>query len=332
MAILDEVVLKRSLEASERRLAKARARHERQVRQFKSLCLGGLVFIVVGSFVSFARRSAPPAPLLMVRWSQPATTQVLPGGSTLLLRPGNPVSVTVTPDADKWRLNWITGKDQNSGAETQWSSSKTKDTLKVQCRARASGLTRLIAWLWPTREIVLHGIRAESLDQSRRRVTPPPGGIWVYPHILANSPVFWDERALPLLLQVTPVQTQPQGSKPEASWWSLRPSFDTALADDGSTYALLSTFKFVDDFDAVRDLTRVARSLARAVPDASIKFIVRLDRSPAQGIIRLALDGKGERAAWVKRPGEAAGGPLEWHRPNIAGEPLEPILPGSVRR
>ncbi len=128
------------------------------------------------------------------------------------------------------------------------------------------------------------------------------------------------------------MQTQPQSLKPEASWWSLRPSFDTAVADDGSTYALLSTFKFDDDFDAVRDLTTVARSLARAKPDASIKFVVRLDSTPAQGIIRLAFDGKAERAAWVKRPGEAAGGPLEWEQEELVGEPLNPILPGSVRR
>jgi hypothetical protein len=332
MAILDEVVFKRSLEASERRLARARARRELQVKRFKLLCIVGLIFVVVISALSLARRTAPAPPLLVVHWPQPAATQVLPGSSTLLLRPGRPINVTVAPDAEHWSLSWITGKDQTSSGEIKWSSSQIKDTLKVRCRAHASGLQRLVAWLWPTHEIVLHGIRAESLDKFHRRVTPPPGGMWIFPHILAGSPVTWDERALPLLLQVTPVQPQPQSLKPEASWWSLRPSFDTAMADDGSTYALLSTFKFVDDFDAVRDLTQVARALARARPDASIKFVVRLDRNPAQGIMRLALDGKGERAAWVKRPGEATGGPLEWDRPHIVGEPLEPILPGSIPR
>jgi hypothetical protein len=190
----------------------------------------------------------------------------------------------------------------------------------------------VVSWLWPTHELVLNGRSAERVDQFRRRITPPPGGIWVFPHILAGSPVSWDERALPLLLQVTPLQTQPQSTKPEASWWSLRPSFEGAMANDGSTYALLSTFKFVDDFDAVADLTQVARSLAGAKPDASIKFIVRLDRTPAQGIIRLAFDGKGERAAWVKRPGEATGGPLDLEQAEPNGEQLEPTLPGSVRR
>jgi len=332
MAILDDAVFKQSLEASERRLAKARARRELEVRRFKLFAGSGLVLLVVVVTVAFARRTAPAPPLLLARWPQSPDSQVLSNGSTLVLRPGQSINVTVTPDAAHWSLDWSAGKKQSSGAAIQWSPAQIKDTLRVRCRARASGLTHLVAWLWPTREIALHGIRAESADQFRRRIKPPAGGIWVFPHILANAPVSWDERALPLLLDATPLQTQPPSSKPEASWWSLRRSFDTAVADDGSTYALLSTFKFDDDFDAVLDLTAVARAVAKAAPEASIKFTVRLDRRPAQGIVRLALDGKGERAAWVKRPGEAAGGPWEWDRPDMEGKSLEPTLPSKVRR
>ncbi|HEX4149806.1 MAG TPA: hypothetical protein VHY20_12495, partial [Pirellulales bacterium] len=151
-------------------------------------------------------------------------------------------------------------------------------------------------------------------------VNPPPGGVWIYRGILARSPVTWDDRALPLLLQVIG-----PGHDPGLDW-EVVPSFNekSRLPEDTGSYFV----PFAPDIE--HDLPRLAAGMCRLQPKTSVKFIVRLDRRPPTGIVRLDFDYKGTRGGWIRRAGSSAGQPVQGFGSIAPDTQLSPSLPRAV--
>jgi hypothetical protein len=265
-------------------------------------------------------------------------------GSTVLVRQGSPFEVTVS-EPEHWKVQWSAPGIEQTGSEFRWSPAQetptqNASTLTVHCRSAATGNQRFIAWLWPTRELKLHGVNAQSTGTYRQKIKPPPGGVWIYPHTRTNLSVEWDERALALLtvplLQALKgtlplsvpvatasrqVDTAPTPDKP--LWWLVH-SFKSINRDvtrdvtatapgaapdepqDAGTYALLNSN------NPESDLPRVARLMAGASPKANIKLGIRLDAKPPRGVLRLVMDDTGARGGWVKNPGQPETTPLRW--------------------
>ena len=326
--------LRASLRRTEQRQARARARRARQMRRLY-LLLGGAGLVLSAAWL--IRRTAPAAPSFLVTWPHPKLrqSQQVSDGGTVLLRPGHPLTIAVE-NPERWKLHWYSEDVlQDSGQEYHWSPLQETATLTVNCRARASGLGILIAWLWPARQLKLHGMAATLAETGRQQVEPPPGGIWIFPSVMAFAPVAWDDRALGLLFDTAVMGRTlvPSGTPPRL--WTLVPSFsDLGDPRDEGTYVSLAP-ELVD-----QNLFAIARRVARVKPAASLKLVLRLHEQPAVGLLRIALDGKGKRSAWVKRAGEATGRRLNWPRDEVAGRfsgarvaaPLKPGMPGVVIR
>ncbi|MDQ3813973.1 MAG: hypothetical protein M3347_08480 [Armatimonadota bacterium] len=305
MAISDDR-LRVSLRRTEQRWEEARKRRARQVRNLR---IAGIVLLLIILAGLLSRWTAPPAPLFVVRWPHPKLhqNQIMSDGSVVLLRRGKALIVSVT-DPERWKLRWMSEDIRQEGGQCQWSPLSDTAMLTVRCRARASGFGHLVAWLWPSRELRLHGKAATLTPTGRQQVVPPAGqAIWLFPMIVAASPVAWDDRTLGLLVQAgtSLPATTALGAPPRL--WTLVPSFNDEIDPrDTGTYAQLATAP------VEKNMFAIARRIAKAKPTASLKFVVRLDKNPPLAILRIALDGKGKRSAWIKRPGDAAGQTVPW--------------------
>lgn len=337
-----------SLGRSKDRLASARQRRTRQRRGlwFWVMLLAG----VVGAW-QFVATTAPPPPILLVTWPKPKIHQAVTDGSTLLARRGSSFEVMVSNPA-RWQVQWADGNTQGSGNKWTWKLTDKKSTLTATCRAAEQGWRQIAAFFWPARELKLHAQAASPMGNFRYSITPPKGGLWLYPLIYAKAPVSWDERALQLISApilpalegtlalavprssravVTTVSTSGEQSdadktpSPDQPMWWLVPSFspDPKAKNDKAdigTYAKLNSRQPEDD------MLRLAPILAEQRPESSLKFMVRLDSRPPQGVIRIAFDGKRERKGWIRQPGEP-NGPLIWDEDADSGPAIAPSLP-----
>lgn len=299
--------LKASLLRSEQRRATARARRYRQWR-----VVAGLVAVLaLCSFllwrVAAERHGGPVAPALVVIWPKTKFRQQVGSGAIVLGRVGQSFTITV-PNPDHWRLQWATSDTLAQGASTLWQPTRDGATLTARCRPVVSGWGHWVAWLWPERQVTVQSRLATSIGGRRYKITPPSGGLWLFPFVRAAVPVTWDEHALPSLLQAPLPVSHADGSSPLL--WMIVPSFSgtTPAAGDSGTYA-----KFLGA-QPEKDLPHLARQIATAAPTASIKFIINLSRDarqPSEGVLRLAFDGKGEREGWLKRP-DGTMGIVKW--------------------
>lgn len=321
---------------SQQRIAIARQRKRRQARWF---WLATFAVITVVVLFYWVRDSKPEPPGLLVRWPKPKVSQRVTNNSTLLLRRGSAFMVSTT-EPDKWDVIFNTESSQgraDARGEVRWLPQGNKGSCKLTCRARVEGWKRVLSWFWPQPELNLFAVAPQAVGDLRFKIQPPRGGMWVYPYIYLKAPAAWDESALQLLsepldpalagrLELSSPATMPAPSTatasssssvaptdgvpvgPDKPLWTIMPSFsgDEASPADGGTYAKLHTSQ------PERDMGRVAVLIEKKRPDASLRYVVRLDTKPPGGILRIALDGTGDRKAWVRRPGESSGGPIVW--------------------
>ena len=312
-------------EASERRLAAARAR-ARNWRRFRAL---GLTFVAlaipltIAAGVAAAR--APRAPLLVVTWPKPKVPQVIAPGQTVLARGGQPFAVSVT-NPEKWDLTWKSGSAEQKEGTFKWAPTEGSGQLTAVCQPRASGWETYFKSLWPERKVSIASTTAQSSGNYARTLTTGAEGAWVFPHVFAAGAVSWDERALSLmaesadLLPETKLNTEmaPLRALPNEGLWRLVSNFN----GDTDVPSEIGTFASFHASDLENSLPLIAARMVKSAPDASIKWVVRLDRDPSQGIVRIAFDGKRERKAWIRRKGEAAGTPFTgWEDGNYTPKP-----------
>lgn len=328
---------------SQQRMAVAR---QRKSRQWRNLWLIMLCLIVGGGVWFWLRGDVPEAPGLVVRWSKTKVEQRISSGSMLLARRGAVFSVTLT-DTDKWSAFWQDGKSQSDKPEFRWQPTAQNATLTVRCRAKVSGFRQIISWFWRQPELTLQTMAPQSAGNGRFKIAPPKGGLWLYPFVYAKNNVTWDEDALQLLtepllpalrgtLNISSPAMVPASTKenvaldgrnsvgPDQPLWWIVPSFDTKAAQpaptDNGTYASLNSRQPVEDME------KVALLIAAKRPQASFRYVVRLDETIPHAILRIAFDGKADRKAWIRRKGEASGGPIVWPESN-SGQPLAPRAP-----
>jgi hypothetical protein len=108
--------------------------------------------------------------------------------------------------------------------------------------------------------------------------------------------------------------------------WHIVGDFDGNI-NAPATGSVEGTFASFHAPDVENALPPIAAHIVKTTPDASVKFVLRLDKDPREGILRLAFDGKRERRAWVRREGETAGGPLTGWEEGEAQSNLLPSLP-----
>ncbi len=300
-------------EASSRRLAaaRARARNWRRLRALGLVVAALAIPLLIAAGVAAAR--APRAPFLVVTWPKPKVPQVIAPAQTVLARGGQPFDVAVT-QPDKWDVTWKSGSAQQKEGAFKWAPTEGDGQLTALCQPRASGWESYFRFLWPDRAVEIQSTTAQSSGNYARTLTTGASGVWVFPHVFAQGALAWDERALSLmaesadLLPETKLNTQmaPLRAQPNEGLWRLVSNFDgttDAPAENG-------TFASFHGADLENSLPLIAARMVKNAPDASIKWVLRFDRDPAQGIVRIAYDGKRERKAWIRRQGEAAGTPF----------------------
>ena len=305
--LYDDKQFHASQQASARRLAAARARG-RRMRRWKALGYGILITgIPVLVAAGVAASHAPESPYLVVFWPKPKIPQTLAPNQTVLARGGQPFDVAVT-DVSRWNVNWKSGGAEQQGGQFSWAPAEGAGVLTADCRGTAQGWERYFTRLWPTRRVQIAAVSPNLVNNYVRQIQTPREGVWVFPRIFAAGHVSWDERALPLLanaadLLPASVALANTKTEPQAGSWRLVSNFEgEAEAPSGN-----ATFASLIAPDIETALPQIAARIARSAPQASVKFVLRLDRDPQQGILRVAFDGKGERAAWVRRAGDAQG-------------------------
>lgn len=317
-----------SSEASERRLAAARQR-ARRWRRWRAIGTVVALLLVTGLTASaIAGARAPDSPFLIVTWPKPKVAQVLAPSQTVLGRGGQPFEVGITNPTD-WQVMWKSGAAQQKEGTFKWAPTEGSGDLKVSCHPIARGWERYFGFLWPDREVSLASVSAKSGGDYARQITTGADGVWVFPHIFALGAVSWDERALPVMGQAADQlpknaldnKLAPLRAQPTAGLWQLVSNFDGGadLPSENGTFALFH------GSDIENSLPQIAARIVKIAPDASVKFVLRLDRDPSQGIIRIAFDGKRERKAWVRQKGQAAGQPFTgWEDGNFT--PKTPVV------
>lgn len=334
--LISEERVKTSLQRSEHRLGMARYRRRRQKQQ---MIVGAIIVAALGVMLLLLPR-APQAPTLFVIWpnARKFGTAQVPDGSTVLIRKGQPFSVSVS-NAQSWSVRSESDEQASSSATTQavsWSPQQNRATLKLHCRPQTVGLTRLISWTWPERLLTLHGVAPQILSDGRVQLTAPAlaeGAVRVSASVQAMEAVAWDERAIPLLQSA---RASSSGTS-EAPQWTLTNSFDglakTGASNDEATYAIFNR----TSNSPAQLMAGVARQVSRRAPDASLKLIVRPVSNSQSGVLRLAFDGSGARAGWIKTSAKAAGTPFAWWQ-DVAAPPasvdanaasIPPIADGS---
>lgn len=329
MSPYDENELQESIEAGARKLAMKRQQHRRQKKflWFGAAFCGVLLLLGVAAILVASR--APSAPSLVVTWPKPKVRQVLAPGQTLLARSGQPFSISIT-NPEKWDVTWKAAGATSQGSEFNWAPASGKAKLVARARPMASGWGSWVSWLWPTREIVVKTISARKVGDYERVVDAGASGTWIYPHIFASGKVSFDERALPLLASAIELVPRNGLSSQLASasgtitprLWQIVGDFEGKGAPSQA-----GTFASLHAPNIEVALPTIARHIVKTAPQSSVKFVLRLDKDPPEGIIRLDFDGKRERRAWVRRAGESAGGPLTGWENEGAGTNLLPSLP-----
>lgn len=289
-----------------------RARN-RAARQKRIAIIAGVSFLALAALLSLiARRGAPPAPQFALAWPESygfGNGQIAPG-ETVLLRRGTPLLVS-TSGAAQWNLS-----TENAAAEIQqktptvfaWSpedlDAGQETFLDVTCTPQPGGWRQFFAWQWPIHTIRLKGIAGVKVGQHGQRIAPPRGmRVWIASRVLADGQALWDDRAVALL--------ESAAQKNNIAVWKLRPAFSgKTITADGATYALFNADAVERDL-AARAL-QVAQILSAAAPDASVKYIARLDAKPQNAIFRLSFDGKKSRVGWVKKPGAEEAATVAW--------------------
>jgi hypothetical protein len=333
MSPIDDAEVKRSLEISERRLADARQRRQEQRKRLLLTVVVCAILAPLGIAAGLASQKAPEAPLLVLTWPKPRISQTVASGQRVVFRRGQPFDLTVT-DAQKWRVEWHSPESESHGPAFPWQPADSNSELRVLCHPIPEGWTRFFSWLWPSRELTLTAIAPQKTGNYTRLLNSGDRGAWLNPHIYTKGSVEWDERALQLLLTALPKVPQSQlnnsladsRKSPTSALWQVVSDFEgnsQKPATDDATYAVL----YAPDLENL--MPRIARGMLKEAPSVSLKFVVRLDRTPQQGVIRLAFDGKEERRAWIRRKGESSGGPLiGWETENPKTLPgLPPSLP-----
>ena len=326
--LYDESQYRVSREASERRLAAAKQR-ARRWRRWRTM---GAIVVLLGATVlvagAVAAARAPGSPYLVVTWPKPKVEQVLAPAQTILARGGQPFDVAIT-NAEDWDVTWKSGAAQQQDGVFKWAPAEGTGNLQALCQPRAQGWESYFRFLWPDREVSIASVVAKSGGNYARQLTTGADGVWVFPHIFAVGAVSWDERALPLLAQAADVlseaalntQMAPLRAQPTQGLWRLVSNFEGEAnlpSQDG-------TFASFHGRDLENTLPLIAARIVKSAPDASVKFILRLDRDPQLGILRIAFDGKRQRQAWVRRPGSNAGQPFTgWENGNFT--PTAPKL------
>lgn len=314
MQTYDENELLASIEAGEKRLAEVRQRRRRERRRVLLGLLALLIVVPLATLAGLYASRAPQAPLFVVTWPNPKIAQVVAPGQTLLARPGNPWTISVT-NASRWDITWRADGIEASGPEFVWSPDEGGGEIVARCRPIVNDWTASLSFLWPTREITLRCVVARPTSFYGRSLQAPVNGVWVYPHVFAAGDVAWDERALPLLASAIPTLPEssataglaPVNSVVTDKLWQLVSSFE-GVTDEPSKNG---TFAALHGNDIEAKMPIVGAQIVRVAPQVSVKFVVRLDKDPPEGIVRLDFDGKRERQAWLKQPGAVAGEPLE---------------------
>lgn len=331
--IYDQDELKQAVAQGERKLAERRQRARRQKkRSIFALVLAG-VALAVGGALKFASRTAPApkAPVLVVTWPKSKTSQVVQSGQSVLAREGQPFKVSLS-DASAWNVSWSSSGVQNTGDSFEWAPQKDGDLLVGHCRARRSG------WMGGSSSTASHelSLRAAvpATGEEYRRTLSGGRAVWIYPQVQASGNVGWDERALSALSECAPVipasalASKPDvpGSAPSPALWQIVSDFDgtTQTPAGDATYASLGA----GNLESL--LPQIGAALVRLAPDASIKWILRLDTSAPRGIVRLSFDGKRQRQAWVKRKGQTSGTPITgWEQGQWKGT-VAPVTPTAT--
>jgi hypothetical protein len=329
MATYDESELQESILAGERKLAMKRQQHRRQKR-FLWIGAAILAFLLpLGVTAGVVAGRAPMAPSLVVTWPKPKVRQVLAPGQTLLARQGQPFSITTT-NSEKWDVTWQGTGISSKGSEFNWAPASEQAELLVLCRPLASGWEQSFAWLWPTRQIALKTVAAQKTGDYGRVLDAGAGGTWVYPHVFASGKVSFDERALPLLASaIELVPRSALSSRLASAEGKITPRLWQIVGDfeGNSAPTQAGTFASLHAPDIENTLPAVSRHILKIAPQISLKFVLRLDKDPQEGIMRLDFDGKRERRAWVRRAGQSAGGPLTGWENEGEGSNLLPSLP-----
>lgn len=334
--IYDQNELQSAIEDGERKLATRRQQRRRQKKQliFGAVLLGVLVPFAIVAGIASGR--APRAPLLVVTWPKPKIRQVLAPGQVVLARAGQPFTVEVT-NPENWDVKWRAAGLESGGSELSWAPAPEKSAqLTAICRARAGGWQSLWAWTWPRRDVALQAIAARKIGDYGRALDAG-AGTWVYPHIFGVGKVSFDERALPALALATQDlpqtllagQLAPVADAPASQNWDIVADFAGAAPKTFADPRENGTFARLRAGEIETLLPRIAGDIARKSPTASVKFVLRLDQKPPQGVLRLAFDGKGERRAWVRRAGESAGGPFTGWEGESPKPTLLPSLPAN---
>jgi len=352
----DPTELQEAVERGERKLAERRQRARRQKTRATWALVASVAFGVagVGLWAGTRHKAVPSPPQLVVTWPESKTPQLVASGATVLARDGEPINVSLS-DASDWNVAWGSGAVGNTGESFEWAPQKDGETLQVHARAKGTGwsknvppetlapLLSLRAAL-PTREPApaqatpaptgtpapTSGAVSPVLEAQnyRRSIAGSKGAVWLLPSVQSGANIAWDERAISALSLSAPAAPPSKTQSAAAAWQlasdfegNLRPSPSEALAPDGATYATLHA----DNLTEI--MPRIGAQLVRLAPDASIKWIARLDQTPPEGIVRLSFDGKKTRQAWIKPKGAKTGKPITgWEQGAWKGTPA-PIAP-----
>lgn len=333
MSLYNEGELQAAIADGERKLAVKRQQRRNEKRRFIATVIALAVVLPLCVVAGAVAARAPSAPSLVVTWPKPKVRQVLAPGQTLLARSGQPFSISVT-DEENWYVTWEAAGVESGGREFTWAPTESTGELIANCHPIANDWKRFFTRLWPTRRISLKTVSARKTGDYGRILEAGSQGAWVYPHIFAAGTVSFDERALPLLASAIPLipvselsnQLATTHEEPTPRLWQIVADFEghpsAPNAPSNGTFASLHAT------DLESALPTIAAQIVKAAPDASVKFILRFDKDPKEGILRLAFDGKAERRAWVRRPGESAGGPFTGWEGGEDKTKLLPSLPG----
>ncbi|BCM91185.1 hypothetical protein IAD21_03049 [Abditibacteriota bacterium] len=332
--IYDEAELQRSIEAGERRLAAIKQTARRRKRWQSALVVVVVLGAALGTATFIASKRVPSAPHFVVTWPKSKTQQSVASGQTILAREGQPFDISVS-EASKWSVTWNAGGVEQNGESFSWPPQKTGELLLARCKAKNTDWTAYFSSVVPTRDLSLGAVIPELDEQYRMSVSLPSGSAWVFAHVQAVGNVSWDERALPILSTATSAvpeaalaqKLEAINESPAPALWQIVSDFDGQVqspATDGATYASLHA----DNLEVI--MPQMGARLVELAPEASIKWVLRLDKDSPEAIVRMVFDNKAERRAWVKRKGDNAGTPIRGWESGQWNGTIPPELPAPT--